>query len=137
MVMMYDDNPLMAGFEGVPELDEDGVARAGEPLAEGAARAGREALVGAVSTVYDPEIPVNIYELGLVYALDQKPDGDVHVTMTLTAPGCPVAGVLPGKVAEVLSELDGVGRVEVHLTWDPMWEPSLMSEAARVELDMF
>jgi FeS assembly SUF system protein len=137
MAMMYDDNPLMAGFEGVPELDEDGVARAGAPLAPGMPIAEREALVDAIRTVYDPEIPVNIYELGLVYEFEQKPDGDVKVTMTLTAPGCPVAGVLPGKVAEVLTALPGVGRVEVHLTWEPMWEPSMMSEAARVELDMF
>jgi FeS assembly SUF system protein len=136
MAMMY-DSPLFEGFEDVPELDEDGVARAGTALANGTAPADRQALIDAVSTVYDPEIPVNVYELGLVYDLNQKPDGDVQVTMTLTAPGCPVAGVLPGKVAEVLSQVPGAGRVEVHLTWEPMWEPSMMSEAARVELDMF
>jgi FeS assembly SUF system protein len=135
--MMYQEGPMFAGFEGVPELDVDGVARAGEPLAMGKAAASEAALIEAVSTVYDPEIPINIYDLGLIYEVEGGPDGSVKVAMTLTAPGCPVAGVLPGKVAQVLAQTDGVGQVEVHLTWDPPWDMSMMSEAARVELDMW
>lgn len=136
MVMMY-DSPLFDGFEGVPQLDEDGVARAGEPLAPGTPPASEEALIEAARSVYDPEIPVNIYELGLIYEMQRTPEGVLKVSLTLTAPGCPVAGVLPGKLAQVLAEVPGAGEVEVHLTWDPPWDPSMMSEAARLDLDMF
>ena len=92
--MMYQEGPMFAGFEGVPELDVDGVARAGEPLAMGKAAASEAALIEAVSTVYDPEIPINIYDLGLIYEVEGGPDGSVKVAMTLTAPGCPSAGAL-------------------------------------------
>ena len=135
--MMLHDTSLFGDFEGVPELDADGVARAGTPISEGKSVASEAALIEAASTVYDPEIPVNIYELGLIYDIDIGQDGKIKVAMTLTAPGCPVAGVLPGKVAQVLADTEGAGEVEVHLTWEPPWDPSMMSEAARVQLDMF
>ncbi len=135
--MMHQDNFMFDGFEGVPELDEDGCARAVGSLEAGGEIATREAVVEAAKTVYDPEIPVNIYELGLIYYLEIEPSGRVCVTMTLTAPGCPVAGVLPGKLAQTIAETDGVGDVEVRLTWDPTWDMSMMSEAARVELNVF
>ncbi len=135
--MMLHDTSLFGDFEGVPELDADGVARAGTPISEGKSVASEAALIEAASTVYDPEIPVNIYELGLIYDIDIGQDGNISVAMTLTAPGCPVAGVLPGKVAQVLADTEGAGEVEVHLTWEPPWDPSMMSEAARVQLDMF
>ncbi len=135
--MMLHDTSLFGDFEGVPELDADGVARAGTPVSEGKSVASEAALIEAASTVYDPEIPVNIYELGLIYDIDIGQDGKISVAMTLTAPGCPVAGVLPGKVAQVLADTEGAGEVEVHLTWEPPWDPSMMSEAARVQLDMF
>ena len=135
--MMLHDTSLFGDFEGVPELDADGVARAGTPISEGKSVASEAALIEAASTVYDPEIPVNIYELGLIYDIDIGQDGNIKVAMTLTAPGCPVAGVLPGKVAQVLADTEGAGEVEVHLTWEPPWDPSMMSEVARVQLDMF
>ena len=135
--MMYHDPFMFEGFEGVPELDEDGCARAKGPLEDGQQVASREAVVDAAKSVYDPEIPVNIYELGLIYYLEVEPTGRVCATMTLTAPGCPVAGVLPGKLAQTIAEVDGVGDVEVRLTWDPPWDMSMMSEAAKVELNMF
>lgn len=91
-------------------------------------------LIEAVSTVYDPEIPVNIYELGLIYDIDVRPGGDVHIAMTLTSPACPVAGSLPGEVETRAAEVDGVGEVTVELVWDPPWTPDRMSEAARLEL---
>ena len=75
--------------------------------------------------------------MGLIYELAIDSEGAVKTMMTLTAPGCPVAGVLPGKLAQVLAEVEGAGVVEVHLTWDPPWDMSMMSEAARVQLDMF
>ena len=91
----------------------------------------------AMQQVYDPEIPVNIYELGLIYEYRIDDEGTVEIRMTLTAPGCPVAGVLPGHLAQTVAQVDGVGEVEVELVWDPPWTPELMSEAARLELNMF
>ena len=90
----------------------------------------------ALSSVHDPEIPVNIYDLGLIYDLTRAEDGDMHVVMTLTTPGCPVAGILPQQVAEAAAGIDGVGVVVVELTWEPSWSPERMSEDARLALDM-
>jgi FeS assembly SUF system protein len=94
-------------------------------------------IVEALKTVYDPEIPVNIYELGLIYDIDIQEDGAVKVKMTLTAPGCPVAGTLPGEVQAKVAGAPGVTSADVELVWDPAWNPSMMSEAARLELGMF
>ena len=94
-------------------------------------------IVEALKTVYDPEIPVNIYELGLIYDIDIQEEGAVKVKMTLTAPGCPVAGTLPGEVQAKVAGAPGVTSAEVELVWDPAWNPSMMSEAARLELGMF
>jgi FeS assembly SUF system protein len=124
-------------FTTTVPLSEDGKAYAGAPLEPGVPVAGQAALTEAMKTVYDPEIPVDIYELGLIYKTDIGTDGTVAIEMTLTAPGCPVAGILPGKVAEAAAMVDGVGEVTVEIVWDPPWDMSLMSEAARVELDMF
>ena len=93
-----------------------------------------EAVVEACRTVHDPEIPVNIYDLGLVYTIDISPEGDVGVIMTLTAPGCPVAGEMPGWVAEAIEPLPGVRTVDVQLAWDPPWGMEMMSDEARLEL---
>lgn len=112
-------------------------ARAGSPLAEGTAPASRDAIIEALRTVYDPEIPVDIYELGLIYEFDLSASGAVRILMTLTTPGCPVAGEMPGMVAEAVAALDGAGEVEVELTWDPPWTPDKMSEDARMLLGMF
>jgi FeS assembly SUF system protein len=94
-------------------------------------------IVEALKTVYDPEIPVNIYELGLIYDIDIQEGGAVKVKMTLTAPGCPVAGSLPGEVQAKVAGAPGVTSADVELVWDPAWNPSMMSEAARLELGMF
>jgi len=96
-----------------------------------------ESIVEALRTVYDPEIPVNIYEMGLIYDIDIREAGDVKVTMTLTSPACPVAGILPGEVESKVRSVEGVNAAEVDLVWDPAWNPSMMSEAARLELGMF
>jgi FeS assembly SUF system protein len=93
-------------------------------------------VVDAIRKVYDPEIPVNIYELGLIYNIDISPTGYVKVKMTLTAPGCPVAGTLPGEVAVKIKEVEGVSDAEVELVWEPSWDKSRMSEAALLELGM-
>src|SRR5512144_240032 len=94
----------------------------------------RERVEDALRTVYDPEIPVNIYELGLIYDIDITGEGVVRVKMTLTAPSCPVAGVIPGEVEARLRAVEGVTDAEVELVWDPPWDASRMSEAARLEL---
>jgi len=94
-------------------------------------------LIGAIKTVYDPEIPVDIYELGLIYKIDVSDDRDIEVDMTLTAPGCPVAGEMPQWVSDAIGSVDGVGDVKVNLVFDPPWSPERMSEEAKVALNMF
>ena len=131
------DRPSLNDFMPGPDPGEDFMATAGEPLAPGATVASESAVIDALHTVYDPEIPVDIYELGLIYELDIKEDGDAAVVMSLTAPGCPVAGEMPGQVAEAVAQVEGIGRVEVRLTWDPAWTPERMSEDARLALGMF
>jgi len=93
-------------------------------------------LVTALKTVYDPEIPVDIYELGLIYKVDVADNKDVAVDMTLTAPGCPVAGEMPGMVKTALETVEGIGEVTVNMVFDPPWTPERMSEEAKLELNM-
>jgi FeS assembly SUF system protein len=95
------------------------------------------ALIDAVAQVFDPEIPVNVYELGLIYAFDIADDGHVKVEMTLTAPNCPSAQELPAQVKDVVSAVAGVTACDVQVVWDPPWDPSRMSEEARLQLNMF
>ena len=95
-----------------------------------------EEVIGALKEVYDPEIPVDIYELGLIYHLDVRDDASVAIQMTLTSPACPVAGSLPGDVEKKVRAAEGVRDVSVELVWDPPWDMEKMSEAARLELGM-
>lgn len=94
-------------------------------------------LVEELKTVYDPEIPVDIFELGLIYKVDVSDDKDVVVDMTLTAPGCPVAGDMPGWVHDAVMRVEGVKSCTVNLTFDPPWDPSRMSDEAKLQLNMF
>jgi FeS assembly SUF system protein len=94
-------------------------------------------IVSALKTVYDPEIPVDIYELGLIYQVDIDDDRNVRIEMTLTAPGCPVAGDMPGWVENAVSTVGGVASVEVKLVFDPPWDQSRMSDEARVALNVW
>lgn len=91
----------------------------------------------ALKTVYDPEIPVDIYELGLIYTVAVAEDGGVAITMSLTAPGCPAAGELPGEVEHAVSKVEGVTGVSVEVVWDPPWDPSRMSDEAKLALNMY
>jgi len=93
-----------------------------------------DSVVAACRTVFDPEIPVNIYDLGLVYTIEIDAEGAVKVIMSLTAPGCPVAGEMPGWVADAIEPLAGVKQVDVTLTWDPPWGMEMMSDEAKLEL---
>ncbi len=100
----------------------------------------KEQIVDFLKAVHDPEIPVNIYDLGLIYRIDLFEDGEqfrAEIDMTLTAPGCPVAGTMPGLVQLAASQASGLSEVKVELVWEPAWDRSRMSEAARLELDMF
>ena len=96
----------------------------------------KDRVIAALRTVYDPEIPVNIYDLGLVYGLDVAPDGAVRIRMTLTSPACPVAGTLPAGVREKVAAVEGVTAVAVELVWNPPWSKERMSDAARLQLGL-
>ena len=101
--------------------------------AEAAGDDAHAAVVAAIKTCYDPEIPVDIYELGLIYDV-RVDDGHARITMTLTSPMCPVAEILPAQVQETVRAAPGVSDAEIDLVWDPPWDPSMMSEAARLQL---
>lgn len=96
-----------------------------------------ERIILALKEVYDPEIPVNIYDLGLIYTVDINPEGHVDVQMTLTTPGCPVAQTFPGTVEQAVNQVDGVNDCTVELVWEPPWTQDRMTEAARLELGIF
>ena len=97
----------------------------------------RDQVIEVLQTVYDPEIPVNIYELGLVYEVNVDGESNVRILMTLTSPMCPVAESLPPEVEEKVAAIDGVAGATVEITWEPPWDPEMMSEAAKLELDMY
>ena len=130
---VYDDKgPGLADF--LPDTSSGYTAHAGQPL-DLPAPADEEQVIGALKTVKDPEIPVNIYDLGLIYEVVRHPSGNVDINMSLTAPGCPVAGEMPQQVANAVAALEVVGRVSVTLVWDPAWTPERMSEDAKLALD--
>ena len=130
---------MTQGQELAPEeqtIPQDYEAHAGQPLPQGEKKASPEDIVEALKTVFDPEIPINIYDLGLVYDVRQQENGDVDIDMTLTAPGCPVAGVLPQQAADVVALVEGVGQVTVKIVWEPAWGFDRMSEEARAMMEM-
>ena len=119
-------------------MDEVLQNTAPETAPDGDAGSGSEALkrevIAAISECYDPEIPVNIYDLGLIYDVSVLEGSKVELVMTLTSPHCPVAEILPAQVKSRVELVEGVDEVELELTWDPPWEPDMMSEAAKLEL---
>ena len=128
------DNPYGA-FP--PGEQPDFTATEGAPLEPGTPAAPEDQVIAALRTVHDPEIPVNIYDLGLIYDTTIQESGTIEIEMSLTAPGCPVAGEMPGEVARAVAALPGAGEVTVRLVWDPPWTPERMSEDARLALGMF
>jgi FeS assembly SUF system protein len=120
--------PNHAGGDSSPAVPGDSAVE-DKPL--------QERVTEALQTCYDPEIPVNIYELGLIYQLDVQPSGAVRIQMTLTSPACPVAGSLPGEVEAKVRAVPGVTDVKVDLVWEPPWDMERMSEAAKLQLGMF
>ena len=107
------------------------------PVGEAKQVPSEDAVIEAIATVYDPEIPVNIYELGLIYVVEIGDDGGVKVEMTLTAPGCPSAQELPEQVESAVMSVTGTTSCKVETVWDPPWDPSRMTEEARLQLNMF
>lgn len=129
-----DTGPGLADF--LPDTSSGYTARAGKMLDTPTRKADEAAIIEALMQVKDPEIPVNIYDLGLIYDIIRHETGDVSITMSLTAPGCPVAGEMPGQVADTVAKLADVGAVDVTLVWDPAWSPDRMSEDAKLALDI-
>jgi len=128
-------------LDAKPEAASAEPAPVAAPPPEGLDAFGAE-LIAAIKTVYDPEIPVDIYELGLIYKVDVEDNTetgkkDVVVEMTLTAPGCPVAGEMPGMVKSALETVPGVGNITVNMVFDPPWTPEKMSDEAKLELNMY
>ncbi len=128
-------------IDSAPDLSE--APASATPRATGSAISPEELerltqeIIGALKSVYDPEIPADIYELGLIYRVDVDDDRNIEVDMTLTAPGCPVAGEMPGWVENAVSSVPGVGNVTVNMVFDPPWDQTRMSDEARVALDMY
>ena len=122
------DDAIKAAAESRAAADME-TGEGGSPL--------RAAVIAAICECYDPEIPVNIYELGLIYDVEVNDAGKVNLVMTLTSPHCPVAEILPAQVKTKVEGVDGVDEVELELTWDPPWSPDMMSEAAKLELGFF
>ncbi len=132
------DDPHASGtFSLDGENGSAAVAGSWTPSGETLAAPSEDALLAAIATVFDPEIPVNIYELGLIYVVDLDEEGRVKVEMTLTAPGCPSAQELPVQVRDAVLLVPGVTACEVETVWDPPWDASRMSEDARLALNMF
>ena len=113
------------------------VVAEGEALPEGSEQATVDQIIEAIRSVEDPELMLNVYDLGLIYRMDKLVNGDVEIDMTVTAPSCPVAGLMPKQVAEAVSKLQGTGKVTVKLVWEPAWTIDKMSEEAKYTLNMF
>ena len=131
------DGPALDGLglaDFLPDTSNGYIAKAGAPLENPAGQADPVAVEDALKSVHDPEIPVNIYDLGLIYTIDISAENMVKIIMTLTAPGCPVAGDMPGWIQDAVAPVAGVQNVEVELTWDPPWGMDMMSDEARLEL---
>jgi len=129
-----EDGPSLADF--LPDTSSGYTAYAGAAHGEGTGTTlSEDAVITALKTVKDPEIPVNIYDLGLIYEVLRHEDGNVDISMSLTAPGCPVAGEMPAQVAEAVAAVEGAGCIAVTLVWEPAWTPDRMSEDAKLALD--
>ena len=128
---------LLQAMSVEENLMQDYKAYSGNKLADNIKKANMYDIVSAIKTVSDPEIMINVYDLGLIYKINQQESGDVFIDMTLTAPTCPVAGVLPQEVADAVAKTEGVGKVEVKVVWEPVWSIERLSDEAKAMLDMF
>ena len=119
------------------DLNKEYVAYAGKDKPDNEPTATKDDVIIALKTVCDPEIMINIYDMGLIYNINIHDNGDVFIDMTLTAPGCPAAGILPQQAADAVSALKGVGNVEVKIVWEPAWSLDKLSDEARAMIDFF
>ena len=122
------DNVITPPLPDLPDMDMAFKVKAGSPLAEGTSHASQEDIIGALKAVQDPELMLNVHELGLIYEIKQQDNGDVYLLMTLTSPTCPMAGEMIEMVANAVSSVIGVGEVTVELTFDPPWTTDRLSE---------
>lgn len=121
-----------------PLPPEDFVAYSGTPKPADEPVAAKEAVIEALKTVSDPEIMINIYDMGLIYKIDVNPEnGDVYIEMSVTAPTCPVAGILPQQAADAVALVEGTGKIEVKVVWEPAWTPERMSDDAKALIELF
>ena len=130
--MCVDDNEPKAGTIEPPVY----IAYAGKKLEDTSIKASINDIVQSVRTVYDPEVPINVYDMGLIYKINQQENGEVFVDMTLTSPTCPIAGILPQQVADAIASTDGVGQVEVRIVWEPAWTPDKMTDEGKEMLEL-
>ena len=127
---------LLQAMDMQEQIGADYKAFAGKKIETDVQKAQMCDIVEAIKKVSDPEIMINVYDLGLIYKISQQEDGDIFVDMTLTAPTCPVAGILPQQVADSIALIEGVGEVEVKVVWEPVWTIDRLSEDAKAMLDM-
>ena len=124
-------------FDGAVVEPPQFTARAGAPKVAGdVSVATEDAVVDAIKLVFDPDVNIDVYNLGLIYAIDIREDGNVFIDMTLTSPTCPMAEILPALVADMVAGVEGVGEVEVKLVWEPAWDLSRLSDEAKFQMDM-
>ena len=138
--MNSDDKlPLSAFMPHHPSLDPHApfIATAGKKINSSTRIIEKNEIVEILKTIHDPELPVNIYDLGLIYDIRLIDNNDLKIKMSLTAPGCPVAGEMPGQVANTLAKIPNVGLIEVELVWEPAWTKDRMSEDAKLALDIY
>ena len=138
-ILSAEENQLLEAMGlGERQIPQDYVAYAGTELSSIPSKiVSREEVIEALKTVCDPEIMINIWDLGLVYKIDIEPNGNVKIEMTVTSPMCPVAGILPQQAADAVSRLDGCGLVEVKIVWEPAWTIENMSEEAKSMIELF
>ena len=118
-------------------MQKDYIAYAGGKMTTDTPKATRDDIIEALKTVSDPEIMINIWDMGLVYKIEQKANADVYIEMTVTSPMCPVAGVLPQQAADAVASINGVGKVEVKIVWEPAWSLANLSDEAKEMFEMF
>ena len=133
---MNDNLDLNDFIDSSIKLGEEKVFKAGKKLKNSSVAIQENAVIDKLKQVFDPEIPVSVYDLGLIYKIERFSNGNINIEMSLTAPACPVAGELPKEVCEKVSSIDSVGEVTVKLVWDPAWTSEMMSEDAKLLLDV-
>ena len=123
--------------EAQTSVTPDYIAYAGVPKPECEVTASKEDIIEALKTVMDPEIMINIYDMGLIYNIDIRENADAYIDMTVTTPACPVAGILPQQAADAVALVEGVGKIEVKIVWEPAWTPDLMTDDAKMMFELF